>query len=485
MTARTLLVALAVCGALVAPATAPAQLVGPRLTVDGFAGGVFWDDASRPGLDTAPLFGARAGIQVREWFALEGTYAPAFTSAKDPFAPAAQAGDVRVNHLGLDFRFDLLPAARFCPYLAGGWTQLEFDPEKGESQTLNGWEAGAGLFVRLADRIRLRFDARDLMINQDTGKEWVNDIALTGGVHFDFGGRYLDTDGDGVRERQDKCPGTPRGATVDVHGCPHDSDGDGVFDGIDRCPDTPRGAHVDARGCPVDSDGDGVFDGIDQCAQTPAGATVDSRGCPQDSDGDGVYDGLDACPNTPNGCRVDARGCPTDADGDGVCDGVDQCPDTPAGATVDAHGCPVVVSEKEVQFLDTGLLRLDAVRFASGKAEILPESDAVLDEVGKILVDWPQLQVEIGGHTDARGAAKFNEKLSQARAQAVLDYLVKWFPNLDPSQYSVHGYGESQPVADNKTEAGRAQNRRVEFKVLNREVLKKEIEKRGLLRKDQ
>jgi outer membrane protein OmpA-like peptidoglycan-associated protein len=486
MKARTLLIGLALGGALWAPASALAQLIGPRLTLDGYAGGVFWDKSSQPTLDNSLIFGGRAGIQVRDWFAFEATYAPTWTNSGPGVVPffARTGGDTRVNHLGLDGRLDLLPAARFCPYITAGWTQLEFAPDQGETQTLNGWEAGAGLFMRLADRVRLRFDVRDLRINQDVGQQWVNDMVATGGVHFDLGGYLRDADGDGVADRKDRCPNTPRGATVDAAGCPHDTDGDGVFDGIDRCADTPRGARVDARGCPQDGDGDGVFDGLDQCANTPAGATVDARGCPQDSDGDGVYDGLDQCANTPTGCTVDAHGCPVDSDGDGICDGLDQCPSTPAGATVDNKGCPVVVSEKEVQFLDTGLLRLDAVRFASGKAEILPESDAVLDEVGKILADWPQLQVEIGGHTDSRGAAAFNETLSAARAQAVLDYLLQKYPKLTASQYSVKGYGEAQPVADNKTELGKAQNRRVEFKVLNREVLKKEVEKRGLLRKE-
>jgi OOP family OmpA-OmpF porin len=91
-------------------------------------------------------------------------------------------------------------------------------------------------------------------------------------------------------------------------GAPADSDGDGVPNRLDRCPDTPRGAQVDPRGCPLDSDGDGVFDGLDMCPGTPAGARVDPRGCPLDSDGDGVFDGLDQCPDTPRGARVDARG---------------------------------------------------------------------------------------------------------------------------------------------------------------------------------
>lgn len=121
-----------------------------------------------------------------------------------------------------------------------------------------------------------------------------------------------------------------------------DSDGDGVPDSSDKCPGTPAGVKVDASGCPLDSDGDGVLDNQDQCPNTPAGTAVGTNGCPLDSDGDGVPDYLDKCPNTPAGVKVDASGCPlaTDSDGDGVTDDRDQCPNTPPGTPVDAGGCP-------------------------------------------------------------------------------------------------------------------------------------------------
>lgn len=89
-----------------------------------------------------------------------------------------------------------------------------------------------------------------------------------------------------------------------------DSDGDGVTDANDDCPGTPAGVAVDARGCPRDSDGDGVADYRDDCPNTPAGVSVNSRGCPLDSDGDGVADYRDDCPGTPSGVAVDERGCP-------------------------------------------------------------------------------------------------------------------------------------------------------------------------------
>jgi len=110
-----------------------------------------------------------------------------------------------------------------------------------------------------------------------------------------------DEDGDGVRDSDDQCPGTPKGAMVDERGCPIDTDGDGVFDGLDLCPNTPAEVRVDADGCPIDSDGDGVFDSFDDCPDTPVGLTVDDKGCPPDSDGDGVMDHADQCPDTPRG----------------------------------------------------------------------------------------------------------------------------------------------------------------------------------------
>jgi outer membrane protein OmpA-like peptidoglycan-associated protein len=355
-------------------------------------------------------------------------------------------------------------------------------------QSFDGWEAGAGLKVELHPRVLLRFDARDAFAIMDppiTAKEdqWVHNFILSAGLDFVLGGSESDADGDGVGNRKDRCPDTPLGAVVDGKGCPVDSDGDGVADGLDQCSNTQPNVKVDAKGCPQDGDGDGVADGIDRCANTPVGAKVDTQGCPIDGDSDGVADGIDQCGNTPAGANVDSRGCPIDSDSDGIADGIDRCANTPAGVRVDAAGCPIEVSERETQFLDTGVLRLANVRFETGKAVLRPESYEALDEVGRILENWPQLQIEIGGHTDSRGSAAMNQTLSENRAQSVLDYVKGKF-KIDPAQYTVKGYGETTPVADNTSETGRAQNRRVEFKVLNTETLKKEVEKRKLLRQD-
>jgi OOP family OmpA-OmpF porin len=231
----------------------------------------------------------------------------------------------------------------------------------------------------------------------------------------------------------------------------------------------------------VDTDGDGVCDGLDQCPDTPKGAKVDAAGCPIDTDGDGVYDGLDQCPDTQKGCTVDATGCPVDTDGDGVCDGLDQCPDTPKGLKVDVKGCPIEVIERETELFDTGLIRLNDVNFETGKATVMPESFPTLDAVGAVLVKWPQLKIEIGGHTDSRGGAARNQLLSQARADSVRAYVLVKYPTLLPSQFTVKGYGKTKPLVPNTSDLNMAKNRRVEFVVINKDVLRKEIEKRHLL----
>lgn len=277
-----------------------------------------------------------------------------------------------------------------------------------------------------------------------------------------------DSDGDGVPDNLDKCPNTPKGARVDANGCTSDADGDGVVDGVDRCPDTPKGAKVDAEGCPLDTDQDGVYDGLDQCPDTPRGERVNSKGCSEDSDGDGVEDSADKCPNTPRGTKVGRDGCPADSDGDGVTDDKDRCPDTPRGANVDSQGCPekesapgalAVIPEKKKSVV------LEGVNFETNSARLQSSSTAVLDRVAEGLKANPEARVEIGGHTDSQGADAYNMKLSRDRANSVRDYLVS--KGVSKSQLETRGYGETKAIADNKTDSGRAVNRRVELKRLD------------------
>jgi outer membrane protein OmpA-like peptidoglycan-associated protein len=371
------------------------------------------------------------------------------------------------------------------PFLsAGGGYVVRNSDDAPDDLHFGTLDAAGGWIAWLGGNVGLRLEARNILSIPPDNWQGANknDAIFSGGLTWAFGGTPRDADGDGVADRKDTCPDTPAGAVVDATGCPLDADGDGVFDGLDQCPNTPAGARVNASGCPADSDGDGVSDGIDACENTPSGANVDAKGCPTDADGDGVFDGIDRCPDTPAGAGVDASGCPLDSDGDGIYDGLDKCPGTGAGLKVDKDGCPIEVTEKETELLDTGMIRLSDINFETGKADIQSDSYATLDVVGQLLSKWPQLQIEIGGHTDSRGGEKLNQELSQARAQAVLDYLLGKFPGLESSQYTVRGYGEGSPLVPNNSPLNMAKNRRVEFKVLNQDVLKKEVESRRMLK---
>ncbi len=413
------------------------------------------------------------GIQVA------GGYSP--TKLDIPSEPDVTfwhaAGDLTATPVRFD-RFDVYVLA------GGGYTSTK--PDGGDEVIAGSFDQGLGLHWWLSDNIALNVEGRNVLLINDKnnlGSSTDNDGVIGAGLTFGFGGKPKDTDGDGVRDRKDKCPNTPAGATVDKDGCPADGDGDGVFDGLDKCPGTPKGARVDGTGCPTDGDGDGVFDGLDKCDGTPKGATVDASGCPMDSDGDGVFDGLDKCPGTPKGATVDAGGCPVDSDGDGVFDGLDKCPGTAVGLKVDVDGCPIEVTEKETELLDTGMIRLQDVNFETGKADVLPDSHGTLDVVGQVLSKWPELKIEVGGHTDSRGGNSYNQKLSDDRANAVMAYLTAKFPSLKAEQFTAKGYGESKPLVPNNSPLNMAKNRRVEFVVLNKDVLKREVERRKLLQK--
>ncbi len=283
--------------------------------------------------------------------------------------------------------------------------------------------------------------------------------------------RIVDSDGDGVLDSDDHCPGTPVGALVDKNGCPTDSDGDGVFDGIDRCPNTPANAKVDATGCPMDTDGDGVPDGLDKCPNTPPGAAVDKSGCAIDSDGDGVADGLDRCPDTPKGATVDALGCPSDTDGDGVLDGLDKCPNTPPGTPVNAFGCPAGQAGEPprpaAEAAPAGAppapqrIVLRDAAFSAGSARLRPEAHLALDSAVAMLEADPNLRLEIGGHTANSRSEIDNRQMASLRIEAVRSYLIG--KGIRPQRLVPKNYGTTAPVTADTTAAGRAINRRIEI----------------------
>lgn len=223
---------------------------------------------------------------------------------------------------------------------------------------------------------------------------------------------------------------------------------------------------------PRDRDKDGIADKIDACPDEPGVRTDDpeTNGCPPpppDRDGDGILDRDDACPDL-KGVRSDdptQNGCPPDTDGDGIRDDVDACPNEKGKPNDDPtkNGCPtsVRVTEQEI-------IILEQVQFKTASAVIMKESDDLLTQVANVLAEHPEIvRIEVQGHTDNRGGKKYNLKLSERRAAAVVKWLVTR-GSVDRSRLSSHGYGMEEPIADNDSPEGRQQNRRVQFKILEK-----------------
>ena len=473
------------------------------------------DFATETRLDSNPGFGLRVGHNFTPWIGAELTWHRSanaeFTEIKTPTSDLEEIqAVVNFNWKRHGAKF----ATRFQPYLSLGMGYSDYsipvglnyrradqlnrkeglpkglyNPEAAHIDSVGTAVFALGSRFYINESLAVRLDLRAV---QAIATDFTNFVPSLG-LSYMFGGTgSKDADGDGVVDYQDDCPGTPRGATVNRRGCPSDADGDKVFDGIDKCPDTPAGVVVDDKGCPVDSDGDGVPDGPDQCPDTPKGARVDEKGCPLDADGDGVADGIDECPDTPKGAKVDAKGCPIDTDGDGVPDGIDECAKTPKGAKVDARGCPVdtdgdgvfdgidecpdtppgtKVDKKGCPLIqplfneERKSLVLTGVNFDTDKAVLKPESAKALDEVAASLVAYPSVRVEVQGHTDSTGSSRHNQTLSQARSQAVVDYLAS--KGIAADRMVAKGYGKGKPIATNDTEEGRAQNRRVELQKID------------------
>ncbi|MFN2439043.1 MAG: OmpA family protein [Chitinophagaceae bacterium] len=237
---------------------------------------------------------------------------------------------------------------------------------------------------------------------------------------------------------------------VEIPQAPKDSDGDGITDDVDQCPTVAGVAKY--NGCPVpDTDSDGVNDDNDSC-RTVAGLPR-YNGCPiPDTDKDGVNDELDKCKDVPGVARFD--GCPIpDADGDGINDEEDKCPQL--AGTRENNGCPEVKQEvvKRIEYAAKN------VYFVTASYKLSSRSFKPLNDLVTLLNEDKDLKLSIEGHTDNVGADDYNQTLSDNRAQSVKDYLVS--KGIDESRLTSQGFGETQPVADNKTAAGKAKNRRV------------------------
>ena len=324
--------------------------------------------------------------------------------------------------------------------LGGGYTFL------GDSSfgTIN---PGAGLTFWFTENVGLALGTAYKMASDQTDMNIRSHFQHTAGITFQFGGK--DTDGDGIYDKDDACPEVA--GLKQFNGCP-DTDGDGIIDGTDACPDVFGLAAL--NGCP-DTDGDGIADKDDACPNVKGLASF--KGCP-DTDGDGVTDASDKCPTVAG--PASNGGCPVlDADKDGVPDLEDECP-TVAGPASN-KGCPEVTPE----VVENLKVQARSVYFNSGKSTFKTgdaKTIASLDAIKEILKNYPNAKWSIEGHTDSTGSDKLNQKLSEDRANAIKTVLIE--NGIKAENLSSVGFGETKPVASNKTKEGRAENRRTEVK---------------------
>ena len=242
-----------------------------------------------------------------------------------------------------------------------------------------------------------------------------------------------------------------------------------------------------------DKDGDGLYDDVDECPDDPEDkdAFEDDDGCPEpDNDRDGIADTDDTCPMEPEDKDgwEDKDGCPEDDnDGDGVDDGKDECPNDPEvkNGFEDEDGCPDEATTKKMVIVKRDRIEItDTVYFAYDSDRILPKSYELLDNVARVVNEHTEIpMIFVEGHTDADGNDNYNLQLSDRRAKSVMRYLLER-GSVDVSRLKAKGFGESQPIADNKSEQGKQTNRRVEFRIVDKDGEAKDMTKEGFKKDD-
>lgn len=414
-------------------------------------------------LPDANLYGLRLSYMLMDKLSFEG----AFTKLSN----AGEEGDIyEINAL-----YHFWPERKLVPYVTAGLGQVSLFEKEDFA-----FNFGAGLKYSLNDLIGLRLDVRDVISGSDYYKY---SLAYTLGVSFQFGGEKRppveiplapDNDNDGIRDSLDYCLNTP-GSTevfvmeVDSRGCPKDSDGDGTPDYLE------------------DEDGDGVINYNDYCAHTLKGYPVNEKGCPKDSDGDGILDGKEM--------EIGTDPYKADTDGDGLTDleEIEKYKTDPLKADTDGDG---LTDYQEIFTYKTDPLKMDTdgdgyndgeeilvyksdptiygdvfkqffgekmINFDFNSFKIRKDAKPVLDEIADFMLKYGEAKLTIEGHTCSIGPENYNMKLSLKRADSAKKYLVN--KGVSQERISTQGYGESKPIDNNKTEKGRAKNRRAEFKV--------------------
>ncbi len=490
-----------------------AQTIDKKWNV-GLHGGInqYSGDLGNGFYKTDMPFFANGGFSITRYLAGHFDLNLFATKGAIGYNPSPGVFRVGISTATLNARFNIIgPQYGVRPYvfLGGGIALFDKDLEFTEKKLdYIAPSFGGGINFRLGKSVMLNLNEAFLYSNTDkrdgvVGNE--NDMYLmhTVGLTFNFGSKN-DADKDGVSDYKDKCNDTPAGVAVDNTGCPLDADGDGVADYQDECPavsgpkelfgcpDTDGDGIVDKNddcpdvkglpafsGCP-DTDNDGVTDKNDRCPNDAG--SIELKGCP-DADKDGVADLDDKCPNTKAGYKVDVSGCTMDNDNDGLVNEEDDCPDK-AGVlalkgcpdtdgdgvsdkydrcpalkgTIENKGCPEMTVEEVKKITNIA----SRIFFETNSDVLKVASLSQLDELAVILKKYEEANLLIEGHADSQGEDDFNLTLSQKRTESVKAYLMG--KGIMESRLTAIGFGETKPIADNSTAAGRAKNRRVALK---------------------
>ncbi|MBN1760411.1 MAG: OmpA family protein [Chitinispirillaceae bacterium] len=359
------------------------------------------------------------------------------------------------------------------------WQKLsDLDPRSDPIYISPGFRinAPAGLYLQFAGDFSLSSHSVSYYHWDRKGYRYDTEVIPRYGFQFLFGWNGFitiqDDDHDGSKNDVDRCPkdAEDEDGFEDEDGCPDlDNDKDNLPDLKDKCPNEAEDidGFEDEDGCPdPDNDADGIADLKDQCPNIAEDfdGFEDNDGCVDpDNDKDGVPDSVDKCPNDVEDFDSfeDKDGCPDlDNDKDNIPDLKDKCPEEPESFNNidDEDGCPDSV-KKEPDMPKQQLLR--GINFKSGKAEMTYESYQFLEPLLKQLRKYPEVVIEVRGHSDSVGSYSKNMKLSQERAESVRQYLIS--KGIESDRVRAAGFGSSSPIADNRTAAGRAQNRRIEI----------------------
>ena len=406
------------------------------------------DDPTLTSPRNAGLVGLRLGVVLHPLFTLE------LEGALIPTADRQFDYRAWITGEHVQLRFDIPATAadgKLRPFVLAGIGAQSIVSTQGtaydelKKNTDIAYHAGVGAKYVFTDLVFARVDVHFLEVPNTTYNGLSAEWEFTGGLGITLGGTppppppppppvVTDRDKDGVPDATDKCPDEP--GPRENSGCPDkDRDKDGVIDRNDKCPDVA--GPPERQGCPVaDQDKDGIPDDKDKC---PTEA--------EDKDG---FEDADGCPDPDN-------------DKDGIADVNDKCPNEPEtkNGFQDEDGCPDEVPEAVKKF--TGVVK--GITFRRNSADIKASSFPLLKQAVKTFKDYPQLRIEVSGHTSNDGKRDFNVKLSKKRAESVKAFLTS--AGVDESRVLTVGYGPDKPIEDNTTKVGQEKNRRIEFRLLS------------------